>query len=138
MPYFHPMNKDSLPRGLYFLAGAAAGLAIGIYLNSEKGSALREQLAEHWDTLVDTIGEGAQEKMFELRASLNELLEKGLLLLDNLTEYLEEDIPETLAEVEDDAADLAEEVESYFESGMEKARVRLEQQFAKAGLDRET
>ena len=37
------MNNDAFPRGLFFLAGAASGFALGIYLHSEKGSALREQ-----------------------------------------------------------------------------------------------
>ena len=130
------MNNDTLPRGLFFLAGAATGLAIGIYLNSEKGSVLREQLEAHWETLVQTIGEGAREKMDELLATLNELLEKGLLLLDNVTDYLEEEIPEEEETdgIGEDISEMMDDVESYFGSGRAKARARLQQQFVKAGL----
>jgi gas vesicle protein len=127
------MNKDTLPRGLYFLAGAAAGAALGIYLNSEKGSALREQLIEHWENLLNTLGEGAQEKMDELIVTLNQLLEKGLRMVDDLEEEIEEEIEETNGEL----LDLAEEAESAFEAGMAKAKARMQQKLANAGLKRE-
>lgn len=120
------MKKDTL----VFLAGAATGLAIGVYLSSEKGSKLREQLSEHWDTLVETLGAGAQEKMEELLGTLNDLFEKGLVLVENLDLGIQDEIQEVKAEMDD----LTEEAETAFEAGMGKARLRLQQQFAKAGL----
>lgn len=123
---------------IYFLAGAATGLALGIYLSSKKGSALREQLADHWESLVETFGERAQEKMDELLAQLNELLEKGMELVDNRSDYLEEDDPELPGKTEDDDPDLVDEVSEFFGAGMAKARGNLHQKFAESGLNRES
>ncbi|MBL7776439.1 MAG: YtxH domain-containing protein [Saprospiraceae bacterium] len=124
------MNNDAFPRGLFFLAGAATGFALGMYLASDKGSALREQLSGYWDQLVDTLGDRAEEKMQELLARLDDLLENGALLLENLEAEVDQEIEETGGELRE----FAEDAEHSFESGMDRARARLQQKFVQAGL----
>lgn len=124
------MNNDALPRGLFFLAGAASGLALGLYLHSDKGSALREQLTEHWEDLLENLGERAQEQFGELLSSLNAALEKGLLFVDDLEQQMEEGLETTGAE----ADDFMEDAEASFEQGMDRAKARLRQKFNDAGL----
>ncbi len=127
------MKNDAIPRSLFFLAGAASGLALGYYLHTEKGRALREHLNENWENWLETIGEQAQEQLNVLLQNLNQVLEDSALFSDMPEE------PD--AEEPDDDHDFADEVleqvdlaESAFEAGMAKARTSLQQKLAKAGL----
>lgn len=124
------MNDDALPRGLSFLAGAAAGLALGYYLHSEKGSALKAQLSGNWHDALDDLGDYAREHLGELLKSLDSALGKGV----NLAEMIDEQFREDLGEVADNAGEALEDAESSFENGMDKARSRLLQKFAEQGL----
>ncbi len=124
------MNNDALPRGLSFLAGAAAGLALGYYLHSEKGSALKAQLSGNWHDALDDLGEYAREHLGELLKSLDSTLGKGF----NLAEMIDEQFREELSDVAENAGEALEDAESSFENGMDKARSRLLQKFAEQGL----
>lgn len=124
------MNEDALPRGLFFLAGAASGLALGFYLHSEKGSALRQKLSEHWGDILEGWGEHAQERLEELLSILNTTLEKGL----DLAEILDGQLQQNRSEIGRDATEAMETAGVSFENGMEKARARLEEKFKVAGL----
>lgn len=124
------MDNDALPRGLSFLAGAAAGLALGYYLHSEKGSALKAQLSGNWHDALDDLGEYAREHLGELLKSLDTTLGKGF----NLAEMIDEQFREDLSEVAENAGEALEDAESSFENGMDKARSRLLQKFAEQGL----
>ena len=130
IPYIHRMNKEVVPRGLFFLAGAATGFALGVYLYSDKGSALRGQLQEHWDELLETFGERAREQLEALLARLNTALEKGLSIADDLEDQFDLD----LEGMEEDTREAMEDAETSFENGMDKARARLRQKFAAAGI----
>ncbi len=124
------MNNDAIPRGLFFLAGAASGLALGYYLHSEKGSALRKQLAEHWGGTWEDLGERAQEQLAELLQHLNTALDQGL----NYAEILEQLLRQNLTEVSEETNEALEDAGTSFENGMERARARLQQKFDAAGL----
>lgn len=124
------MNNDALPRGLTFAAGVATGLALGYYLQSEKGAALRERLAGHWNEALEDLGDKAREQLDQLLEMLNAVMEKGL----NYAEILEENLEQNLSEASDEARQVAEDVEITFESGMDKARALLRQKFLDAGL----
>lgn len=124
------MNNDTLPRGLSFLAGAAVGLALGYYLHSEKGSALKAQLSGSWHEAFDDLGDYAREHLGQLLKSLDSTLGKGL----NLAEIIDEQFREDLSEVAENAGEALEDAESSFENGMDKARFRLMQKFLEAGL----
>lgn len=124
------MDNDALPRGLSFLAGAAAGLALGYYLHSEKGSALKAQLSGNWHDALDDLGEYAREHLGELLKSLDSTLGKGF----NLAEMIDEQFREELSDVAENAGEALEDAESSFENGMDKARSRLLQKFAEQGL----
>ena len=124
------MNEDALPRGLFFLAGAASGLALGFYLHSEKGNALRQKLSEHWGDILEGWGEHAQERLEELLSILNTTLEKGL----DLAEILDGQLQQNRSETGRDATEAMETAGVSFENGMEKARARLEEKFKVAGL----
>lgn len=124
------MNNDALPRGLFFLAGAASGLALGYYLHSEKGSALRQQLTEQWGDTWDELSERTQEQMAELLQRLNAALDDGL----NFVEMLEPLLRQQMTEAGGEASEALEDAEASFETGMERARARLQQKFDAAGL----
>ncbi|MBK9335317.1 MAG: YtxH domain-containing protein [Lewinellaceae bacterium] len=125
------MKNETIPRGLSFLAGAATGLALGLYLNSERGSALREQLVGHLDDLLQHFGESAQEQLDDLMATLNTVVERGLLQVADLQNNLED----TTDSIGDELEEVMEEAETNFENGMETARRRLLKKFAAAGLE---
>ena len=124
------MNNDILPRSLSFLAGASAGLALGFYLHSEKGSALRQQLTERWGEALDALGERAQEQFSDLLHALTEALDKGL----DLVEVLDNQLHQNVTDARDEVSDAIDDAETSFENGMDKARARLEQKFNEAGL----
>lgn len=124
------MNNEAIPRSLFFLAGAASGLALGLYLHSENGRAFREQLGENWDKLLDSFGDQAQDQINLLLKNLNVFLEKGM----ELTESLEDQFTENVQSVGEEALDQLEAVENSFESGMEKARMELQRKLENAGL----
>ena len=124
------MNNDVLPRGLSFLAGAAAGLALGYYLHSEKGSALREKITENWGDVLDDLGARTQEHLADLIALLSDALDKGLSFADLAENQLEQNVEQVV----EDAGNALEDAESSFENGMDRARARLQQKFMEAGL----
>lgn len=124
------MNEDALPRGLFFLAGAASGLALGFYLHSEKGNALRQKLSEHWGDILEGLGDRAQERLDELLSTLNTALEKGL----DLAEILDGQLQQNRSEIGQDATEAMETAGVSFENGMEKARAHLEEKYKVAGL----
>lgn len=123
------MNNDAIPRSLFFLAGAGAGLAFGYYLYSEDGEELREQLRKYWDDFLQIVADGTQEQVNTLLANLNTVLEKGL--------QLAEDLGEDVQESGEDAMDLIEDAGSSFEAGLNKARATLQRKLALAGLGEE-
>jgi gas vesicle protein len=124
------MKNETIPRGLYFLAGAAAGLAFGMYLNSEKGSALRETLSGHLDDLLQNLSESAQEQLGGLMGSLSTVMENGLAQVADL----DDEIEDTATAVGEDLREALEDAETNFETGMSKARLRLQKKFAAAGI----
>lgn len=124
------MNNEAIPRGLSFLAGAAAGLALGYYLHSEKGSALKQQLGENWNNIFDDIGDYAREHLADLLKSLNSALDNGL----NVAELIDDQFRDNLTEVTENAEAVLEDAESSFENGMEKARTKLLLKYAEQGL----
>ena len=124
------MNNDALPRGLSFLAGAAAGLALGYYLHSEKGSALRQKITENWGDVLDDLGGRTQEHLADLLTVLSDALDKGL----NLADLAENQLQQNREQVAEDAGNTLEDAETSFENGMDRARARLQQKFKEAGL----
>lgn len=128
--YFHAMNNDAIPRGLSFLAGAAAGLALGYYLHSEKGQSLKAQLGEKWGDAFDDLGEYAREHLGDLLKTLSGTLEQGI----NFAEVIDNQFRENLSEVAENAGEALEDAETSFESGMDKAKNKLMKKFAEAGL----
>ncbi len=129
-PYIHRMNNDALPRGLSFLAGAAAGLVLGYYLHSEKGSALRQKITENWGDVLDDLGGRTQEHLDDLITLLSDALDKGLSFADLAGNQLQENVEQ----VGDDADDARDDAETSFENGMDRARERLQQKFKEAGV----
>ncbi|MBK8965136.1 MAG: YtxH domain-containing protein [Saprospiraceae bacterium] len=125
------MKNDTIPRSLFFLAGAASGLALGYYLHTEKGRALREHLNENWENWLETIGEQAQEQLNVLLQNLNQVLEDSALFSDQPEEPAAEDDDNDFA---DDVLEQVDMAETAFEAGMAKARASLQQKLAKAGL----
>jgi gas vesicle protein len=123
------MKNETITRGLYFLAGAAAGIAFGMYVNSEKGNALRETLSDHLDDLVQNLSESAQEQLGGLMSTLSTAVENGLAQVANM----DDEIEDAATTVGEDIRDAIEDAETTFESGMGKARLRLQQKFAAAG-----
>ena len=125
------MKNETVSRGLFFLAGAAAGFALGMYLNSKKGDALREQLTEHVDDLLDNLGERASEQIGDLMSNLTKIVENGLRQIVE---------PDTESEAEEENSftenvqEVLDEAETTFEAGMENARLRLMKKFAAAGI----
>jgi len=125
------MKNETVSRGLFFLAGAAAGFALGMYLNSKKGDALREQFAEHVDGLLDTLGERASEQVGDLMSNLTKIVENGLqqIIAPDTENEAEED-----NSFSEDMQEAFDEAETTFEAGMENARLRLMKKFAAAGI----
>ncbi|MEQ1746188.1 MAG: hypothetical protein ABMA02_12235 [Saprospiraceae bacterium] len=117
------MKNETATRGLLFLAGAAAGLAAGIYLTSEKSSGLREKIGGQFEALLDNLEGMADDQIGDLLKRLSTALEKGTLAFDGLENA-----------ATDSARDMLDEAEADFENGMEKAKARLQKKFAEAGL----
>ena len=124
------MKNDAIPRSLFFLAGAASGLALGYYLHTEKGRALREHLNENWEDWLETIGEQAQEQLHVLLQNLNQVLEDSALF----SVIADEDEADDDNDFADEVMEQFEVAESAFEVGMTKARASLKQKLAQAGL----
>ncbi|MCB9315583.1 MAG: YtxH domain-containing protein [Lewinellaceae bacterium] len=124
------MKNDAIPRSLLFLAGAASGLALGYYLHTEKGRALREHLNENWEDWLETIGEQAQEQLHVLLQNLNQVLEDSALF----SVVADEDEADDDNDFADEVMEQFEVAESAFEVGMTKARASLKQKLAQAGL----
>ena len=124
------MNTEVLPRSLSFLAGAAAGLALGYYLHSEKGSALRNSLSEQLGETLEGLGEQVQDQLSELIAVLGDALEKGLGSAEGLQQAMQENLSGAVAQTKD----ALEDAEESFEHGMDKAKTRLLRKFAEAGV----
>lgn len=124
------MKNDAIPRSLLFLAGAASGLALGYYLHTEKGRALREHLNENWEDWLETIGEQAQEQLHVLLQNLNQVLEDSALF----SVIADEDEADDDNDFADEVMEQFEVAESAFEVGMTKARASLKQKLAQAGL----
>ncbi|MCB0530836.1 MAG: YtxH domain-containing protein [Lewinellaceae bacterium] len=124
------MKNDAIPRSLFFLAGAASGLALGYYLHTEKGRALREHLNENWEDWLETIGEQAQEQLHVLLQNLNQVLEDSALF----SVVADEDEADDDNDFADEIMEQFEVAESAFEVGMTKARASLKQKLAQAGL----
>ena len=124
------MKNDAIPRSLLFLAGAASGLALGYYLHTEKGRALREHLNENWEDWLETIGEQAQEQLHVLLQNLNQVLEDSALF----SVVADEDEADDDNDFADEIMEQFEVAESAFEVGMTKARASLKQKLAQAGL----
>lgn len=124
------MKNDAIPRSLFFLAGAASGLALGYYLHTEKGRALREHLNENWENWLETIGEQAQEQLHVLLQNLNQVLEDSALF----SMIPDEDEEADNNDFADEVLEQFEVAESAFEVGMSKARARLQEKLAQAGL----
>lgn len=119
-----------LPRGLAFLAGTATGLALGYFLHSEKGAALRSQLSETWGDTFRALGERLQDQMGDLVTALGGAMDNGA----GFVELLEQQLQQQFSETAEDAQESLEAAETSFENGMDKARARLQQKFANAGL----
>ena len=124
------MKNDAILRSLFFLAGAASGLALGYYLHTEKGRALREHLNENWEDWLETIGEQAQEQLHVLLQNLNQVLEDSALF----SVVADEDEADDDNDFADEIMEQFEVAESAFEVGMTKARASLKQKLAQAGL----
>ena len=124
------MKNDAIPRSLLFLAGAASGLALGYYLHTAKGRALREHLNENWEDWLETIGEQAQEQLHVLLQNLNQVLEDSALF----SVIADEDEADDDNDFADEVMEQFEVAESAFEVGMTKARASLKQKLAQAGL----
>ncbi len=124
------MKNEFIPRSLAFLAGTATGLALGYYLHSEKGKALREQLGDYWEEALEDLGERAKEHLDDLIAALGAALEKGM----NAAEILDDELRENSTGAIDDVRETIHDAEQSFEHGMDKARFNLQQKFNAAGL----
>lgn len=66
-------NNDSLKYLFTFLGGLAAGVALGLYLNSKQGKKIRKQVKQRMSALELEINEKVHAAMDEL----NHLAEKG-------------------------------------------------------------
>jgi len=127
------MKNETVSRGLFFLAGAAAGFALGMYLHSKKGDALREKFAEHVDDLLDDLGERASEQVGDLMSNLTKIVENGLqqIIAPDTENNAEEEENNSFSE---DVQEALDEAETTFGAGMENARLRLMKKFAAAGI----
>lgn len=82
-----------------FLAGALVGVVVGMLIAPEKGSELREDIAETADKLknqLDKLRGKADAKLDDLRA-----------MLDKNIEGLSEDVKHRILTILDDASDMA-------------------------------
>lgn len=62
------------------LLGAAAGAAVAVFLNSEKGKDMIDDIKDG----ADKIQDGVHGKLNEFDTALNELLQKGKSFLEEL------------------------------------------------------
>jgi len=131
------MKNETLSRGLFFLAGAAAGFALGMYLRSEKGSDLREQLSEHLDDLLQNLGDRVEDQLGDLITNLGAAAMNGLQQMAQPANSAAAASGEENS-LREDVQEALDEAEENFENGMEKARARLMKKFAAAGLTTET
>ncbi len=82
-----------------FFAGALVGVAIGMLIAPEKGSELREDIADtadKWKTKLDKLRGKAEASLEDLRA-----------LLDKNVEGLSEDVKHRILTILDDASEMA-------------------------------
>ncbi len=72
------INNQKFIAGL--LLGAVAGAALAIFLNSDKGKELISDVKEGADKMQD----GLKDKLNEFDVAVNELLEKGKAVVNDL------------------------------------------------------
>ncbi len=72
-------NNDALKYLFTFLGGLAAGVALGLYLNSKQGKKIRKQVKQRMSALELEITDKVNAAMDEI----NQLAEKGGMLKEN-------------------------------------------------------
>ncbi len=74
-----PQTGDAYKYLFTFLGGLAAGVALGLYLNSKQGKKIRKQVKQRMSTLELEITDKVNAAMDEI----NHLAEKGGMIKDN-------------------------------------------------------
>ncbi len=103
---------------LSFLAGAAAGMAAGFWLNSDRGRDWRKETAER-----------AKSKGADLKTKVDEAVEKVSERLSETADRLKDKATETVRDLKDKYRDRLKRKKysphESFESGVKKANERL-------------
>lgn len=111
-------NKNS---GWKFWAGLAAGIAAGVYLNSDQGRRLRKETAERVDQWRKDINERARVRLSELAAKASDSLQKSKVTADRTRTNLKDKIEK----VSTTAEGLIDRTEERYEKAADWATAKL-------------
>ena len=105
------MNRNKKSTGIKFLLGLAAGVAAGYWLNTNQGREWRSKVSEKMNTWGEELGTGLQQtisKSQDLAADAEKAIKDKVDTLSSKTK------------------NLAEDLESSFQKGSNKAKKEIE------------
>ncbi len=111
----------------FFGLGLIAGAALGYWLNSEKGKAFRKDVATMVGEYSDELSVMARENALKLSGNLSTAMEDGQHWVSGAKGKLKTSIHELADTAEHTVDDVADKLET----GLEKARRRVEENASK-------
>lgn len=111
----------------FFGLGLVAGAAIGYWLNSEKGKAFRKDMATLVGEYSDELSVVARENALKLSSNLSTAMEGG----QNWVSGAKGKVKTSIHELADTAEHTVDDVADKLETGLEKARRKVEENAAK-------
>jgi gas vesicle protein len=114
-------NNESNTSGWIFLAGLATGAVVGYLLNTDKGRQLRTEAATKAVEYGEQARTVAQDKWSSASSTVNSIVEKGKAYAADVSSKLQERLSSATAT----AKQTADEAESSFQKGANKAKARV-------------
>lgn len=111
----------------FFGLGLVAGAAIGYWLNSEKGKAFRKDMATMAGEYSDELSVVARENALKLSNNLSSAMEGGQSWVGDAKGK----VKTSIHELADTAEHTVDDVADKLETGLEKARRRVQENAAK-------
>jgi hypothetical protein len=115
------MSNNRSNDGWLFLAGLAAGAAIGWLLNSDRGRVWRHDTGEKLNQFGQDVSTKAKDQWNQVSSSMNQAIERGKQYASAVGDTVKEKLHRTTSVAED----MVDDAETSFKRGADTAKKKL-------------
>ncbi|MEL6924631.1 MAG: hypothetical protein AAFO94_11355 [Bacteroidota bacterium] len=118
-------DRNNNYSGWTFFIGAAAGAALGFWLNSDKGRIWRAETSQKVNETGQKISDGAAEQWETTKSSVNTAIDNSKSYVNQITDKAKDLASKYTNRTERVVTEKVEEIESAYEKGANTAKTKI-------------